>query len=489
MRVIATILLVLSSLTPRVSFLSQISSTLLITGIGAFPTPPANAYTYANLETEDSACPSYVDATTQAAKLNCWVADSVDATGAAGAGIATPTLLRFGISSPSLSPSGSMQSSVSNSPPAVTQATGNAGDSFIVVTKNTGIPNGATLTGSGIGANALVASSWDRVSTTVPLTVPNSGAVNGNVTFSNTFVSNSLFYRNLPYVSPPSPLADVTSGTLTIHAGTITVSGNNLVFTNMTATDTVATVTTLQVYVDDSASPVYNNAADATHSPASFSTLLADGPHTYAVKAFSNNGNSAVTARGTVSLGGAPSTPTNIISKIRTYFASGNDAQAYEYDPNIFYGGYQYVASLQCRIHGDNAGQWFFWNSWSGGSVAGKSSGNGPYGNWVLQPGFTYPCPTPAANVWHTQELYVTYDLNLHTYQYQTFMYDGKVIFHNLGLQYNASPGHVDPATGTPYPALLNVQHQIDATSTTPRTGPGITEYFSDYSLITWVPN
>ena len=66
-----------------------------------------------------------------------------------------------------------------------------------------------------------------------------------------------------------------------------------------------------------------------------------------------------------------------------------------------------------------------------------------------------------------------------HTYQYQTFVFDGQTVFQNISLQYNASPGHsVAPQ--------INVQHQMDGTSSTPRTGLGNSESLDYYRVISW---
>lgn len=73
-----------------------------------------------------------------------------------------------------------------NSETAVTPtATGTNGQPTIVVSSATGIEIGDTVTGTGIGANAVVANTWNGT-TTVTLTVNNSGTVSGTVTITPT---------------------------------------------------------------------------------------------------------------------------------------------------------------------------------------------------------------------------------------------------------------------------------------------------------------
>lgn len=67
-------------------------------------------------------------------------------------------------------------------------ATGTSGASSIVVSSVTGIDVGEILTGTGIGTNAAVASTWTG-STTIPLTVVNSGTVSGTITFTSSAAS------------------------------------------------------------------------------------------------------------------------------------------------------------------------------------------------------------------------------------------------------------------------------------------------------------
>ena len=174
------------------------------------PTPPNTAYRYADLQIEPTNCASYINnaATTQSANSanGCWNVDSIDATGAAGAGIQTLTSIRFGVASPSIS-GAAMSFDVANMPPVVTTGTGSSGVNTIVVGAITNLNNkqGEVVTGTGIGSGAQIcyavtgacAAAWNGTSTTIPLTVVNSAAVSGNVTFTTNFVSNALAYQHV----------------------------------------------------------------------------------------------------------------------------------------------------------------------------------------------------------------------------------------------------------------------------------------------------
>ena len=63
--------------------------------------------------------------------------------------------------------------------------TGTSGGSSVVCSSVTGIDVGEIITGTGIGAGATVATTWTG-STTIPLTVANSAAVSGTITFAST---------------------------------------------------------------------------------------------------------------------------------------------------------------------------------------------------------------------------------------------------------------------------------------------------------------
>lgn len=72
-------------------------------------------------------------------------------------------------------------------------ATGTNGQSTITVSSTSGIDVGFSVTGTGIGSNALVAATWNGT-TTVPLTVANSGTVSGTMTITP---STSAVFTNI----------------------------------------------------------------------------------------------------------------------------------------------------------------------------------------------------------------------------------------------------------------------------------------------------
>ena len=442
----------------------------------SLPTPPNTAYIYSNLQQEATNCPSYTSPSSQASLDNCWTADSIDATGAAGAGITTPTNLQFGINSPALSNGGSMLAAVSNAPAQVTSATGTSGASSIVVSSVANITNKGTtaVTGTGIGSGAQIALSWNGTSTTIPLTVANTGTVSGNLTFTTNFVSNSLFYRKLPVTAAPiigTTTPTPSNATIVVSAGAVTTTSNTVTFSNMTASDSnnAYTITAIQVYIDNAAQPTYTNGTGSgPYSPASFTTgALNSGNHTFAVKAFNSHGDSAI-VNVSVSLGGGPATTlANMLEDVYYWPDSANQAQAYEWDPDLFLNGYHYVASMQCDVASGSAapGQWRFWNATTQ--------------QWVTT-STAYSCTaayTPGQ--WHEYQLYVTYDNVGHTYTYQTFVVDGVTIYKNLGLNYPALSGQ----DTTPY---IVIQHQIDNTSAVARSGLGNKMYYDNYTLTVW---
>ena len=166
---------------------------------GDLPTPPGNAFVYANLETEATSCPTWTNPSynSSANTANCWGANSVDATGLAGQGVIAPTNVTFGntnIQAPG-STYGSMMFAVKNPPTETPTATGSSGASNIVVSSTTGLGANFKANGTGIGNGAQISTSWDGTSTTIPLTVANSGTVNGTVSFS--FTANALFPNHL----------------------------------------------------------------------------------------------------------------------------------------------------------------------------------------------------------------------------------------------------------------------------------------------------
>ena len=83
-----------------------------------------------------------------------------------------------------------------------TTATGTSGQKTIVVASTTGIEVGQQVTGTGIGTNALVRS---IASTTITLTVANSGTVSGAVVFQGDYLY--LLNKDVNFIREAYPLS------------------------------------------------------------------------------------------------------------------------------------------------------------------------------------------------------------------------------------------------------------------------------------------
>lgn len=87
-----------------------------------------------------------------------------------------------------------------------TTATGTSGELTIVVASTTGIAVGQQVTGTGIGTNAVVRS---IASTTITLTVVNSGTVSGTVVFQGDYLY--LLNKDVNFIREAYPLSAYTS--------------------------------------------------------------------------------------------------------------------------------------------------------------------------------------------------------------------------------------------------------------------------------------
>jgi hypothetical protein len=87
-----------------------------------------------------------------------------------------------------------------------TTATGTSGELTIVVASTTGIAVGQQVTGTGIGTNAVVRS---IASTTITLTVVNSGTVSGTVIFQGDYLY--LLNKDVNFIREAYPLSAVAS--------------------------------------------------------------------------------------------------------------------------------------------------------------------------------------------------------------------------------------------------------------------------------------
>jgi hypothetical protein len=152
----------------------------------------------------------------------------------------------------------------------------------------------------------------------------------------------------------------------------------------------------------------------------------------------------------------------NILEDMYFQTTSTSDMQGSEFDPDLFDGTYEYFASLQCRLVGTDAGNWFLWNM----------SAN----RWEMT---NYPCTaaTLAPGSWHHFQLYATFNTTAHTYTYETFIFDGVTVFQDLGTTYEASPLQGSKA--------LNIEQQIDNGGET-NPVPNNTNYYDRINLWAW---
>lgn len=139
--------------------------------------------------------------------------------------------------------------------------------------------------------------------------------------------------------------------------------------------------------------------------------------------------------------------------------------QGSEFDPDLFTGTYEYQLSTQCRLVSDGstqnpAGFWYLWDMRNN--------------KWVPT---SYPCTatTIAAGTWHHYQLYGTVDTTNHTQTYETFVFDGKTVFQNLGILYGA--------VAKSSSAFVNIQGQIDNGG---QANPTNTSYYDNYNLWVW---
>lgn len=137
------------------------------------------------------------------------------------------------------------------------------------------------------------------------------------------------------------------------------------------------------------------------------------------------------------------------------------DIEQLEFDPDLYNNNLKYFASVACRLKGTNPGFWYLWNS------AG--------GFWDQT---SFPCTptTLAPGTWHHLQLYATFDPSNKTYAYQTFVFDGTTVFHDLNKSY--SP-YLVPGGAT---STVNIEQQIDNDANNPTNSV----YYDDYNLWVW---
>lgn len=146
--------------------------------------------------------------------------------------------------------------------------------------------------------------------------------------------------------------------------------------------------------------------------------------------------------------------------------SSTSQMQGSEFDPDLFDGAAEYQLSTQCRLlsaPGTAAGVWYLWNM-----------------NANTWEPTQYPCTasTIAPGIWHHYQLYGTVNTatpGSQTQTYQTFVFDGKVVFQNIGTTYGAAQKTTS--------GFVNVQAQIDNASQSNATN---TNYYDNYNLYVW---
>jgi hypothetical protein len=157
----------------------------------------------------------------------------------------------------------------------------------------------------------------------------------------------------------------------------------------------------------------------------------------------------------------------NVLEDMWFETTATSQMQGSEFDPDLFDGAYEYQLSTQCRLvsgtdPNNPPGYWYLWN------MAANT--------WVSTP---YPCTaaTIAPGSFHHYQIYGTFNTASpgESQTYETFVFDGKVVFQNIGITYGAMAN-----TGT---ATVNVQSQIDNGGETNATN---TNYYDNYTLWVW---
>lgn len=146
----------------------------------------------------------------------------------------------------------------------IVSATGNNGESTIIVSSAAGLAVGQTVAGTCIGAGAVITS---IVGTTITLSVPNTCPVNGNVIFTTPPVTTTTT------TTTPAPTTTTTTTTTTAAPGATTTTTTPATTTTTTTTTTPVPTTTTTTTTPIPA-PVINS---FTITP---NTILADGTAT-----------------------------------------------------------------------------------------------------------------------------------------------------------------------------------------------------------------
>ncbi|ABF43136.1 Kelch repeat protein [Candidatus Koribacter versatilis Ellin345] len=157
--------------------------------------------------------------------------------------------------------------------------------------------------------------------------------------------------------------------------------------------------------------------------------------------------------------GGVCTGVSNFLDDLWFYIPSTTtQLQALEFDPDLYLGGYDYFASMQC----DNASH--TWRRWHEDHDANHG--------WVPS---SIPCTIlSSVNTWHHLQLFVTMDTTNRIYAYQTFLVDGVPIYSAAQDTYNP---YFDGSGNN-----LNIQQQIDNNS----SATSNTVYYDKYNLTVW---
>lgn len=423
-----------------------------VTSHSVFPTLKGG-YTYSNLQNEATSCPTYSDpsATTQnsGAPFGCWIVDSIDASGAAGAGIEAPTAMYFGLTTvdgtvASKSSGGALETEVSNMPPVTTTGTGSSGGSTIVVGSITNLNNkqGEVVSGTGIGSGAeicyaagagICTAAWDGTSTTIPLTVANSATVSGNVTFTTSFTSNALFYRRVPCGS---------------GAGTCTPTQmiEDLYYLIPSASNTLEAIE----FDPDLLMGNYEELASMQCIEDSDSSI-------YHHWRFWNGGVQNWTEQSGHTYDCSSASTTDVWHEFKLYAT---------YDPTQTFvptaSGTLGTSTITVSSIGTLTNKFAT-------PVSGTGIGSGAKINIASWDGVSTTIPLTVANS-GTVSNSVTFAVG--TYKYQTLAIDGVTVFSNLGLQFGEHYNGYNSAQ------LMSIQNQTDQKSNAPRTLPGNALYY-----------
>jgi hypothetical protein len=142
----------------------------------------------------------------------------------------------------------------------------------------------------------------------------------------------------------------------------------------------------------------------------------------------------------------------NFLVSFDIYVSDDSGAQAFEYGPQLYLGGYKYSMSAQC---GYSTNLWRFWNQ-------GK-------GKWTAS---NIPCTHWGLDQWHRLQIYTTANSAKHQYTFVAMDVDGIHIPVNLTFS----------ATNLHWMDNLGLQFQIDENS----SGSPVSEWVDNLTFWVW---